>query len=157
MPLEQTDPDARVQAILDAFEGVEAPLIEILHAVQRDFGHVPEAALRQIAEVLNLSRAEVHGVVSFYHDFRTEAGGRHDLKICRAEACQSMGGEALARRAREALGIDFGDTAADGSVSLGSVYCLGLCACAPAAMLDGTPVGRLDGPRLEAMISEARR
>lgn len=157
MPLEQTDLDAHVQAILAAFEGVEAPLIEILHAVQHQFGHVPEGAQRQIAEALNLSRAEVHGVVSFYHDFRTAAGGRHDLKICRAEACQSMGGESLARQAREALGIDFGETTADGSVSLGSVYCLGLCACAPAAMLDGAPVGRLDGPRLEALISEARQ
>lgn len=143
--------------ILEAFEGVEAPLLEILHAVQRELGSVPPDVQRQIADALNLSRAEVHGVVSFYHDFRTEPAGRHVLKMCRAEACQSMGGEGHARRAREVLGVEFGATTVDGAVTLESVYCLGFCACAPAAMLDGKPVGRLDESRLNALLAEARQ
>lgn len=147
----------RTTRILAAFTDVEAPLLEILHAVQRELGYVPEEAQRLIASHLNLSRAEVHGVVSFYHDFRSAPAGRHRLRVCRAEACQSMGGEAHARRASEALGLDFGETAADGSVTLESVYCLGLCACAPAAMLDDHPVGRLDDERLNALLEEARR
>lgn len=148
---------ASTRRILAAFEHVEAPLLEILHAVQRELGCVPEGAQRLIAEALNLSRAEVHGVVSFYHDFRAEPDGRHTLRICRAEACQSMGGEDLALRASAALRLDYGATSADGSVTLESVYCLGLCACAPAAMLDGRPEGRLDPARLDALLAEARQ
>ena len=153
-----TDNDvrARTTRIISEFDGVEAPLIEILHAVQRDFGFVPEEAKRTIAEALNLSRAEVHGVVSFYHDFRSEPAGRRSLKICRAEACQSMGGEANAQRAAELLGIEFGGTTPNGSVTLEATYCLGLCACAPAAMLDGRPVGRVDRERLETLLAEAQ-
>lgn len=153
-------PDNDVRAttarIIAAFDGVEAPLIEILHAVQREFGCVPEEAKRALAENLNLSRADVHGVVSFYHDFRAEPAGRHALKICRAEACQSMGGEANAARAAELLGIKFGETSPDGAVTLEATYCLGLCACAPAAMLDGRPVGRVDRERLEKLVAEAQ-
>ncbi|MGE0627707.1 MAG: formate dehydrogenase subunit gamma [Hyphomicrobiaceae bacterium] len=151
------DVSARTTRILAAFEGVEAPLIEILHAVQKEFGCVPPDSQRLIAERLNLSRAEIHGVVTFYHDFRMEPGGRHTLKICRAEACQSMGGDAHAVRAAEVLGVDFGSTTADGGVTLEAVYCLGFCACAPAAMLDGVPVGRVDRERLDALLAEARR
>ena len=151
------DVAARTRRILAAFEGVEAPLLEILHAVQRELGHVPDEAKRLIADELNLSRAEVHGVVSFYHDFRADPPGRHRLRVCRAEACQSSGGEALARRASELLGIGYGETTADGAVTLEAVYCLGLCACAPAAMLDGKPVGRLGQDRLDALVTEARR
>ncbi|MCE3519776.1 NAD(P)H-dependent oxidoreductase subunit E, partial [Escherichia coli] len=95
-----------------------------------------------IAQALNISRAEVHGVVTFYHDYRDHPAGRHVLKLCRAEACQSMGGDAMARKARELLGIDWHGTTADGAVTLEPVYCLGLCACAPAAMLDGEVIGR---------------
>lgn len=150
------DVRARTARIIVAFEGVEAPLIEMLHAVQRDFGCVPEEAQRALAEALNLSRAEVHGVVSFYHDFRAEPAGRHSLKICRAEACQSMGGETNAARAAELLGIAFGETSRDGAVTLEATYCLGLCACAPAAMLDGRPVGRVDRARLDKLVAEAQ-
>lgn len=153
-------PDNDVRAtttrIISEFDGVEAPLIEILHAIQRDFGYVPEESKRVLAEALNLSRAEVHGVVSFYHDFRAEPAGRHTLRICRAEACQSMGGEANARRASELLGVEFGETTPDGAVTLESTYCLGLCACAPAAMLDGRPIGRVDGERLATLVAEAQ-
>jgi formate dehydrogenase subunit gamma len=157
---EPTEPEhvtAQTARILAAFAEVEAPLLEILHAVQSEFGCVPEAAQRQIADHLNLSRAEVHGVTSFYHDFRAEPAGRHTLKICRAEACQSMGGEANAKRVAEALGIGFGETTADGATTLEAVYCLGLCACAPAAMLDGRPVGRVDAATLDTLIAGAQR
>ena len=154
---EARDVSVRTAQILSTFADVEAPLLEILHVVQHEFGCVPEAAQRQIAEHLNLSRAEVHGVTTFYHDFRAAPRGRHSLKICRAEACQSMGGEVHAKRAAAELGIDFGDTTADGATTLEAVYCLGLCACAPAAMLDGRLVGRLTGPTLDALIAEAKR
>lgn len=148
---------SRVAQVLASFMDVEAPLLEILHAVQHEFGYIPDTAKPQIAEALNLSRAEVHGVVSFYHDFRSEPAGRHVLKICRAEACQAMGGEANARRAQEALGIAMGDTTPNGIATLEAVYCLGMCACAPAAMLDGRPVGRVDGDVLETLLAEAQR
>ena len=104
-----------------------------------------------------LSRAEVHGVVTFYHDFRREPAGRHVLKLCRAEACQAAGGDALAARAESRLGIPLGDTTPDGQVTLEPVYCLGLCATAPSAMLDGRVVGRLDADRLDALVAEAQR
>ncbi len=134
----------------------EGPLLPILHNVQEEFGHIPSEALPVIARALNLSRAEVHGVVSFYHDYRTQPAGRHVLKVCRAEACQSMGGEAIAAQLKRALGVAFGQTSADGSVTLEKVYCLGLCACAPAAMLDGKVIGRLDGRKVEAIARTVR-
>lgn len=157
MPPSSSQDSTVTARILAAFNDVEAPLLEILHAVQRELGSVPQEVQRQIADALNLSRAEVHGVVSFYHDFREQPAGRHVLKMCRAEACQSMGGESHARKAREVLGIEFGETTHDGNVTLESVYCLGFCACAPAAMLDGRPVGRIDGSRLDALLAEARQ
>lgn len=147
----------KVAAIVDERAGLEGPLLPILHGVQEEFGFVPQSALRMIAEKLNLSRAEVHGVISFYHDFREEPGGRHVLKICRAEACQAMGGERLAGKAQAMLGVGWNETAEDGSVTLEPVYCLGLCACAPSAMLDGRVVGRLDEECLEQIIDEVRR
>lgn len=148
---------SRVADVLTSFKGVEAPLLEILHAVQNEFGCIPETAKPQIAEALNLSRAEVHGVISFYHDFRDVPAGRHTLKICRAEACQAMGGEENARRAQAALGIAMGDTTPNGAATLEAVYCLGMCACAPAVMLDGRLVGRVDSETLETLLMEAQR
>jgi formate dehydrogenase subunit gamma len=135
----------------------EGPTLPILHALQETFGHVPEAAVRMVAEALNLSRAEVHGVVTFYHDFRREPPGRRVLKLCRAEACQAAGGDALAAAAQSRLGIEIGHTTADGRVTLEAVYCLGLCATAPSAMLDDRVVGRLDEPRLTALLTEAQQ
>lgn len=131
-------------------------MLPILHALQAEFGHLPEAAIRLVAAALNLTRAEVHGVVSFYHDFRTGPAGRHTLKICRAEACQSMGGEASARRLLDRLGLDWGGTTGDGRLTVEATYCLGLCATAPAAMLDGRVAGRLDAAGLDALEREAR-
>ena len=109
-----------------------------------------------IARELNLSRAEVHGVVTFYHEFRRELPGKHVLKLCRAEACQSMGCERLVTRAEERLGVECGATTSDGRVTLEAVYCLGLCATAPSAMLDGRVVGRLDTGRLDQLLKEAQ-
>jgi formate dehydrogenase subunit gamma len=132
--------------------GKEAgPLLTILHAVQDELGCVPAAAIPLIAEALNLSRAEVHGVVSFYHHFRETPRGENVLQLCRAEACQSMNGAALADHARKTLGIGFGATRADGRVTLEAVYCLGLCACAPAAMFNGQPLGSIDERQLDEL------
>jgi formate dehydrogenase subunit gamma len=131
-------------------------LIEILHRVQAAVGYVPEAVVQTLAGALNLSRAEVHGVVTFYHDFKREPPGRHLLKMCRAEACQAMGGEALVQRAESVLGVACGSTASDGSVTLEAVYCLGLCATSPSAMLNGRVVGRLTPKRLDVLLQDAR-
>ena len=147
----------RTQAIVDRLIGLEGPLLPILHEVQDEFGYVPQDCLPVIAEALNLSRAEVHGVMTFYHDYRHHPAGRHVLKLCRAEACQAMGGDQLAERVKKALGIDFHDTTLDGAVTLEPVFCLGLCSCAPAAMLDGEIHGRLDAEGVDALVQEARR
>lgn len=147
---------ARVGEILAVHKGMEGPLLPILHAVQEEFGHVPQDALPIIAKGLNLSRAEVHGVMSFYHDFRTHPAGRHVLKLCRAEACQSMGADALADHAKTRLGCDWHGTTEDGNVTLEPVFCLGLCACGPAALVDGRVVGRMDETKLDALVEGMR-
>jgi formate dehydrogenase subunit gamma len=129
-------------------------LIEILHELQEEFGYVPEAVLPVIAKAINLSRAEVYGVVTFYHDFRREPAGRHVVKICRAEACQSMNGEALCNHAKASLKAGFGETTADGQVTLEAVYCLGNCALSPAMMVDGQLHGRVDARRFDEIMGE---
>jgi len=147
----------RAAEIIAEHRSVEGPTVVILHALQRVFGYVPEPAIPMIASALNLSRAEVHGVFTFYHDFRKEPAGRHVLKLCRAEACQSAGGDALAARAEAKLGVSIGNTTADERVTLEPIYCLGLCAIAPSAMRDGRVVGRLDEARLDALVAEAQQ
>ena len=147
---------AQVQDILAAYSGMEGPLLPILHAVQAEFGHVPQEALPVIAKSLNLSRAEVHGVMSFYHDFREEPAGKHVVKLCRAEACQSMGADRIAAHAKQRLGVDWHGTTLDGAVTLEPIFCLGLCACAPAAMVDGKLVGRVDEARLDTLLAGVR-
>lgn len=144
----------QVQAILARHDGLEGPLLPILHAVQDAFGHLPQQALPQIAQALGLSRAEVHGVASFYHDFREAPAGRHVLKLCRAEACQAVGGDRLAAEVQARLGIGWGQTTPDGRVTLEPVFCLGLCACGPAALLDGAPLGRVQAGHLDAVLTE---
>ena len=134
----------RIAEILEAHQGLEGPLLPILHAIQEAFGYVPDTAIPQIAKALQMTKAEVHGIVSFYHDFREKPAGRHVLKLCRAEACQTMGADAVADRIKRALGIDWHETTPDGRVTLEPVFCLGLCACGPAAMFDGRLVGRVD-------------
>ena len=136
---------------------LEGATLVMLHALQEAFGYVPEPAIPMIAQALNLSRAEVHGVFTFYHDFRHQPAGRRVLKLCRAEACQAAGGDALAARAEAKLGVTLGHTTADERVTLEPIYCLGLCATAPSAMLDGRVVGRLDEARIDALVAEAQR
>lgn len=148
--------ETRTVEIIAAHAELEGPMMPILHAVQHAFGYVPEEAIPVIARELNLSRAEVYGVVTFYHDFRRELPGKHVLKLCRAEACQSMGCERLVDRAEEKLGVACGNTSADGRVTLEAVYCLGLCATAPSAMIDGRIVGRVNDAKLDQILKEAQ-
>ncbi len=119
-------------------------LLPLLHAIQEAIGHIPNEAIPLIAEGLNLSRAEVHGVVSFYHDFRTQPAGKHVVKLCRAESCQARGGAAVEKAASERRGVAMGETRADGQVTLEPVYCIGLCAIGPNAIVNGRPVCRID-------------
>ena len=154
MPSHEPFSAERTSEIASDLATLEGPLLPILHAVQHAFGHVPEAAVPVIAGVLNLSRAEVHGVVTFYHDFRRAPAGRHVVKLCRAEACQSMGGDALAAHAERCLRVKLGGTRGDGRVTLEPVYCLGLCATAPSAMVDGRLVARLDAAAIERIAAE---
>ena len=157
MQAQSTRQAARAAEIIEQMKGLEGPLLPILHGIQEEFGHVPADTVPQIALALNLSRAEVHGVVTFYHDYRSAPAGRHVLKVCQAEACQSMGSDRVAARLKELLGIDFHQTAADGSVTIEPVYCLGLCACAPSAMLDGEVIGRIDDAAIAEIVAEVRR
>jgi formate dehydrogenase subunit gamma len=142
----------RVQAILAAHLGEKGALLPILHDVQAAFGYVPPDTLPLIAEALNLSRADVHGVVTFYHDFRLEPAGRHILRLCRAEACQARGGADVAAHTRARLGIDWHETTRNGAVTLEPVFCLGLCASGPAAMLDETPLAALDAASVDRLL-----
>lgn len=147
----------QVRAIVARHTGTRGALLPILHDVQDALGCIPPEVVGEIADGLNLSRAEVHGVITYYHHFRSTAPGRHVLEVCRAESCQAMGGEALWQGACAALGLSAeGGTTADGSITLQPVYCLGLCAVSPGAMLDGHPHARLDAPRLQALIGSAR-
>ena len=145
----------RASEIVTAHAGCDGATLPILHALQEEFGYVSDEAIPLIASALNLSRAEIHGVVTFYHDFRRKPSGRHVLKLCRAEACQSMGGPALADTLLQHEGLAWGETTADGTLTIEAVYCLGLCACAPAALYDGEPVARLNRDLVEALSREA--
>jgi formate dehydrogenase subunit gamma len=152
----ETEIATRTLAVVDEWRDAQGPLLPILNGVQKEFGYVPGEALPVIAKALNLSRADVYGVVSFYHDYRNHPAGRHVLKVCRAESCQAMGGDGMADRLREVLDVDWHGTSKDGAVTLEPVYCLGLCACSPAAMLDGEVIGRLDEERIGAIAAEVR-
>lgn len=145
----------RLDEIIAAHRDREGPLLPILHDVQAEWGCVPEAVQPPIAEALGMTRAEIHGVVSFYHDFREKPAGRHVLRLCRAEACQSMGADALADQVRAALGIDWHGTTPDGRLTLEPVFCLGLCACAPSAQMDGRLVGRADLAKVTRLVADA--
>ena len=147
----------RASTIIAAHKDQDGAALPILHALQHVFGCVPEATIPMVAEALNISRAELYGTVTFYHDFRNEPPGRRVLKLCRAESCQAAGGEALAARAEEKLGVKFGETTPDASVTLEAVYCLGLCHSSPAALLDhDRAVGMLDEAKLDALLKEAQ-
>jgi formate dehydrogenase subunit gamma len=145
-----------VRRIVSDMKDRPGPLIEVLHSVQAALGYIPSDAVPILAEVLNLSRAEVHGVVTFYHFFRETPPGRHTVSICRAEACQSMGADQLVEHAKGHLGVDFHETTPDGNFSLEPVFCLGNCACSPAAMIDGRLYGRVTPQRFDELIAEQK-
>src|SRR5215470_16334944 len=142
------------RALIAERAALPGALLPILHALQEQFGYIDSAAVPLVAEALNLSRAEVHGVVTFYHDFRQAPPGRRVVRICRAEACQSMGAERLVEHAKARLGIDFHQTSPDGRFTLESVFCLGDCACSPALMLDGKLHGRVDAAAFDRLIAQ---
>nr|WP_295740720.1 formate dehydrogenase subunit gamma [uncultured Acidocella sp.] len=146
---------SRAQEIVNKYLPIKGPMLPILHALQEEFGFISDEAMHLVARSLNVTRAEIYGVVSFYHDFRQAPAGRHVLKICRAEACQSVGGEAHAAALLQSLGLEWGETTPDGRLTVEPVYCLGLCACGPNAMLDGEPRARLDAQTLHALAEEA--
>lgn len=142
--------------LIAGFKGLDGPLLPILNAIQARFGHVPDEAIRLVSAELNLSRAEVHGVVSFYHDYKAAPQGRRVVKVCRAEACQARGSDNVAAAFETALGLRFGETSPDGQVTLEAVYCLGLCAVGPNVLLDDRPVARLDAAKVGRIAEEAR-
>jgi formate dehydrogenase subunit gamma len=148
-----TKPDT-ASIIASRYDNKPDALLEILHDLQAEVGFVPDAALPVLAKALNLSRAEVHGVVSFYHDFRRHPAGRHIVKVCRAEACQSMKGNELAEAAQKTLKVKFGETTSDGAITLEAVYCLGLCATSPSLLVDERPMGRMTPKKFEALVKE---
>jgi formate dehydrogenase subunit gamma len=146
-----------VQIALDAHRQTPGALLPVLHAVQGTLGYIPDAAVTQIAHGLNLSRADVHGVVSFYHYFRIQPAGKHIVYLCRAEACQALGARALEAHAKNSLGIDFHETTADGSITLEPVYCLGNCGCGPSVLVDTDDLhARVTPEAFDALVTVAR-
>jgi formate dehydrogenase subunit gamma len=154
--MQQWNPD-RAQELIQEGQKLPGALLPILHSLQEEFGYVDEAAVPMLARALNISQADVHGTISFYHDFRKSAPGRHVLKICRAEACQSMGCDRLIRHVEARLGAKLGETTPDGNFTLDQVFCLGLCAMSPALMLDGKPYGRVSPQVADLLLNDARR
>jgi formate dehydrogenase subunit gamma len=145
---------ARVRAIAESRLGLRGPLLPVLHAINDELGHVDPADVPVVADVLNLAVAEVHGVVTFYRDLRRAPAGRATVRICRAEACQSVGADALAEHARTRLGIGFGETTPDGAITLDEVFCLGNCALGPSVQADDVLSGRVTPTRLDAILGE---
>ena len=145
----------RLLGLINGHLSLEGPLLPILHSMQEEFGHVPQTAVPLIADALNISKAEVHGVISFYHDFRDVPAGRHVVKICRAEACKSVGADGLSAAVLARLGVEWHGTTKNGAVTIEPVYCPGLCACGPAAMVDGKVIGRVDAAKMTKILEEA--
>ncbi len=151
------DVSAKVRAALDANRDRPGALMPVLHAVQDSVGYVPDDAVALIAHDLNLSRAEVHGVISFYHHFRTHAPGRHVVRLCRAEACQALGARTLEKHAKESLGIDFHETTSDGAITLEAIYCLGNCGCGPSVLVDPDELhARVTPESFDALVGTLR-
>jgi formate dehydrogenase subunit gamma len=144
----------QVDLALAAYKGHPGPLLQVLHRIQDRLGCIPAAAVPVIAEALNLSRAEVHGVVTFYHHFRQSPGGRHVVQLCQAEACRAVHCETLTEHARQRLGVDFHETTADGRFTLQPVYCLGNCACGPSVMIDGELHSRVTPRSFDELIAD---
>jgi formate dehydrogenase subunit gamma len=153
---ESSNMQATVQEITTALKDKPGALLPILHAIQDAMGYVPEESVPAIAKALNLSRAEVHGVISFYHYFRETKPGKHTIHLCRAESCQAMGGKQLEQHVKNRLGIDFHETTADGEFSLEPVYCLGNCACSPAMQIGNEIYGRVSANSFDTTINETK-
>lgn len=147
---------ARAEEIVGGLASLPGASLPILHALQAEFGCIPDEAIPLVADALSLSRAEVIGIIEFYHDFRRTPGGRHTLRVCRAEACQAMGCERLVSHLEERLGVRMGETTADGVVTLQTVYCLGNCALSPAVLLDEDLHGRVTASRADALLDRLR-
>lgn len=145
-----------ISDLVGQYKALPGGLLPLLHAIQADVGYVPDTAVPIIAKGLNLSRAEVHGVISFYHDFKTQPVGRNTVQICRAEACQSMGSRLLEAHAKETLGIDYHETTTDGSITLEAVYCLGNCACSPSVRINDDVFARVDQDRFDELVANVR-
>jgi len=148
---------AAVARLVEDFGDEQSSLLPMLHALQEEFGYIDDLMVPTVASVLNISRADVHGVVTFYHDFRRQPAGRHRVRLCRAESCQARGAAAIERIATERLGLRMGETSPNGRVTLDAVYCLGLCATGPNAMIDDVPVSRIDPATLDRLIEELTR
>jgi len=145
-----------VEAVVKEHAGQIGALMPVLHGIQQRMGYIPVEAIPIIAKALNLSRAEVHGVMHFYHDFRSDPAGDHVIQICRAEACQAMGGRALEAHVKDRLGIDYGHTTADGRFTLDPVYCLGNCACTPSVRIDDAIHARVTPERFDQLLDELK-
>jgi len=148
--------EARAGALMDGLKHLPGATLPILHALQDEFGYVDQMAIPMIAQALALSRAEVVGVLNFYHDFRQQPPGHHTMRVCRAESCQAMGCESLVDHIEEQLGVRMGETTADGAISLQTVYCLGNCALSPAVLMDRDLYGRVSPQRADDLIVAAR-
>ena len=157
MPSTNHHDEENISRIVRALKDKPGALLPILHDIQKELGCVPLKAVPIIAQELNLSRAEVHGVISFYHDFRSKPSGRHLVKICQAESCQAMGSGPLTNHAKQSLGVDFHDTTSDQAFTLEPVFCLGNCACSPAIMVDEEVYGRVTPQRFQEILQEAAR
>ena len=142
--------------LLCQYQDTPGGLLPLLQDIQEDLGYIPPQSIPAIAEVMNLSAAEVHGVISFYHDFKSAPGARHQLQVCVAESCQAAGSAALEQAAREMLGVDFGQVTDDGHIGLEKVFCLGNCACSPSVRIDNETYARLDADKLSSLITGLR-
>lgn len=145
-----------IQSLIAQHKQMAGALMPLLHAIQDTIGYIPEDSYLPISKALALSVAEVHGVVTFYHHFRTHPVGNHILHVCRAESCQAMGSEKLEASIKAKLNIDYHQTTSDGAITLEPIYCLGNCACSPAVMMDDEVYGRMDSQKMADLISEAR-
>lgn len=142
----------RLRSLIDDYAGMKGGLLEALHGIQREFGHVPPTSLDLLADAFNLSRAEVHGVISFYHDFRTKPLGKRHVRVCQAEACQAMGSRRLTKHVEKLLGLEMGQTSETGAFTLEAVYCFGNCATSPNVEIDGRLYGRVDSEKFEELL-----
>ena len=156
MPRYESWDQGEAATIVAARAHEKGATLPILHDLMERFGYVDRAIVPVLADALNLSRAEVYGTLTFYHDFRDHPPGRTTLKVCRAEACQSRGAVQMHDVLRRKLGIDWHGTTADGAITIEPVFCIGLCACAPAMLMNEEPVGNVTVERLDALLEEAR-